>query len=218
MSRLQQDRWRGRPWAVPLVLSAALAAAASPTVLAGEAAQTVETSAATDATNAADSAAQSSISAVEEDRRLAQRIGRRLAWDAKLAPYDLEVQVNNGIVNLSGSVSTMAESHRARRIADETAGVGGVVNALYIDPALAPFDEGHAPAPPDDQTLEERLQVALAHDADLADETIQVEVDDGIVRLDGTIGDAAFEMRAKRVAKSLYGVERVKSNLEVSAP
>jgi osmotically-inducible protein OsmY len=112
----------------------------------------------------------------------------------------------------------MAESHRARRIANETAGVGGVVNALYIDPALAPFDEGHAPAPPDDQTLEERLQVALAHDADLADETIQVEVDDGIVRLDGTISDAAFEMRAKRVAKSLYGVERVKSNLEVSAP
>lgn len=160
---------------------------------------------------------QAGMAAVDEDRRLAQRIERRLAWDAELAPYDLKVSVNNAIVNLSGSVSTLAESHHARRMANETEGVAGVVNALYVDPALVPFDHRSA-EPPDDETLAQRLEVRLAHDPDLADETIEVEVDDGIVRLQGTLKDYTSEMRAKRLAESLYGVERVHSELEVATP
>lgn len=155
-------------------------------------------------------------SAVDEDQMLERRMERRLDWDAKLAAYDLDVKVNNSIANLSGSVATIAESHRARRIADETEGVGGVVNALYVDPALIPFDE-RSPERPDDAELTKRLEIALAHEPDLAHADVQVEVDDGIVRLSGTAGDYTSEMRAKRVAESLFGVERVKSDLEVVA-
>ncbi|WP_462322226.1 BON domain-containing protein [Halochromatium sp.] len=160
---------------------------------------------------------QAGMAAVDEDRRLAERIERRLAWDAELAPYDLEVSVNDGILNLSGSVSTTAESHRARRMANETEGIGGVVNALYVDPALVPF-KNRSVGPPDDETVAKRLEVRLAHDPDLADETIEVEVEDGIVRLHGTLRDYSSEMRAKRLAESLYGVERVNSELEVATP
>lgn len=165
----------------------------------------------------ASSGHQAGMAAVDEDKRLAQRIERRLAWDADLAPYDLEVGVNNAIVNLSGSVSTLAESHHARRMANETEGVAGVVNALYVDSALVPFEHRSA-EPPDDETLAKRLEVRLAHDPDLADETIEVEVEDGIVRLQGTLKDYTSEMRAKRLAESLYGVQRVDSELEVAAP
>lgn len=207
-------------WITPWFLGASLAAAAPTPALAGESSLTAKTRTAPNAAEAVDvdPTTQPAVSSVDEDRRLAQRVGRRLAWDARLAPYDLEVKVNHGIVNLSGSVSTMAESHRARRIANETSGVGGVVNAVYIDPALIPLEEGRAPEPPDDPTLTDRVRVMLADDSDLADEAIEVEVEDGIVQLDGTIRDYASEMRARRIAKSLYGVERVRSELDVATP
>ena len=157
------------------------------------------------------------MAAVDEDRRLKQRIERRLAWDVELAPYDLEVKVNNSIVNLSGSVSTMAESHRARRLANEAKGVGGVVNALYVDPALVAF-ENRSLEQPADETLAQRLQVRFDHDPDLANESIEAEVEAGIVRLHGTITDYSSEMRAKRLAESLFGVKRVSSEFEVNTP
>lgn len=222
MKRRRHNRYAG--WrAIPLVilvviLGAAMIGASSGRLLATESDTRPHTEGATNAAEMQGVSEQTKMAAIEEDRRLARRIERRLAWDAKLAPYALEAKVNDSIVNLSGSVATLAESHRARRIANETNGVGGVVNALYVDPALAPY-EGRSPTPPADATLTERLEVTLAHDADLADdESIQVEVENGIVRLDGAVVDYSSEMRAKRVAGSLYGVERVESGLEVAAP
>ncbi len=214
----QDDRSSGWPGAAPLILGVALAGAGLSLALASNASGMSETGTTPSGAEASKSTDQTGMAAgVDEDRRLAQRIERRLAWDVKLAPYDLEVTVNNSIVNLSGTLSTMAESHRARRIADETKGVGGVVNATYVDPALIPFED-QSLTPPDDETLTKRLKVTLANDPALAVETIQVEIEDGVVRLHGTLRDYTSEMRAKRVAESLYGVERVDSELTVAAP
>lgn len=215
----QDHRLRGRLGAASLILGVALASTGLGPVLAADASEMSETETSESEVDAhpLGSSNQAAMAAVDEDRRVEQRIERRLAWDAEFAPYDLEVKVNNGIVNLSGSVSTMAESHRARRLANETEGVAGVVNAIYVDPALVAF-ENRSLERPDDETLTKRLQVRFAHDPDLANETIKAEVDEGIVQLHGTVKDYSSVMRAKRLAESLFGVKRVSSELDVTTP
>lgn len=205
---LLDRRWARVALAAP---SLALWLAATAMTAAGE----TPNEAAPGAAGAGRSSSDAALTGVAEDKRLAQRVEQRLAWDAELARYPLDVNVNAGIANLSGSVSTLAESHLARRIASDTQGIAGVVNGLYVDPTLRAF-AGSAPKPPDDATLAERARITLARDPDLADESIQVEVADGVVRLTGAVQDYTSDTRAARVIESLYGVERVVTELEVS--
>jgi hypothetical protein len=81
--------------------------------------------------------------AIDSDFLIEERIERRLAWDGELALFRLAAKVNEAVVTVVGTVSASAESHRARRIANEVTGVLGVVNGITIDPALAHFAGTH---------------------------------------------------------------------------
>lgn len=153
------------------------------------------------------------LQGVDEDARLEELIERRLAWDRELAPYRLEATVNQGVVNLTGTVSTQPESHRARRITEDTQGVLGVVNGLMVDTALVPF-AGDQLTKPDDATLRERVSSVLEGDYGLSAGEIDVRVEDGRVVLSGRVPEVADQMRAGRIARSLYGVEYVENNIQ----
>jgi hyperosmotically inducible protein len=141
----------------------------------------------------------------DTDALLEERIERRLAWDRELAPFRLAVEVNDAVVNLIGTVSTIPESHRARRIANDTVGVIGVVNGVAIDPALEAF-AGTLMKRPDDATLAQRISESLAEDLSVDATDIEVTVEDGHVVLGGQVSDAAHRERAERIARSLFGV------------
>ncbi len=57
----------------------------------------------------------------------------------------------------------------------------------------------------------------LAAADDLRDSTINVDVDNGVVTLAGTVANAAQKAKAESVAKSIDGVKSVKNMLKVSA-
>jgi BON domain len=57
----------------------------------------------------------------------------------------------------------------------------------------------------------------LAAADDLRDSTINVDVENGVVSLNGTVASAAQKTKAETVAKSVEGVKSVKSMLKVSA-
>ena len=56
----------------------------------------------------------------------------------------------------------------------------------------------------------------LAAADDLRDSTINVDVDNGVVTLSGTVASAAQRTRAEQVAKSVEGVKSVRNQLKVS--
>ena len=56
----------------------------------------------------------------------------------------------------------------------------------------------------------------LAAADDLRDSTINVDVDNGVVTLTGTVASAAQKTRAEQVAKSVEGVKSVRNELKVS--
>lgn len=147
-------------------------------------------------------AAQEGVAAVNEDARLEALIERRLAWDRKLAPFELDVEVNDAIVNLTGTVATSPESYLARRIAQDVRGVDAVVNGIYVDPALEPF-AGKRLAPPSDEELEERVRKALSGDRNVDVEQVEVSVNDAVVTLNGQVANIFQKQRAERVARSL---------------
>ena len=60
-----------------------------------------------------------------------------------------------------------------------------------------------------------RFELAAADD--LRDSTINVDVDNGVVTLSGTVANAAQKAKAEQVVKSLDGVKSVKNQLKISA-
>jgi len=150
------------------------------------------------------------------DARIERHVARRLAWDAELAPFDIDVAVNDGIVRLSGAVSTATESHQAFRIADQIKGVSGVVNAIRVDEALEPYVGGQTQQPSDAE-LEERIREVLDRTASLAADQIAVSVEDGHVRLSGKVVGVADRVIAGRIVRSLFGVRGVVNDTEPGA-
>jgi osmotically-inducible protein OsmY len=148
---------------------------------------------------------------------LKTRVARRLGWDRELAPFQLEVEVNGAVVKLIGAVSTGAERQRADRIAHDIAGVLAVVNGLTIDPTLAPSDENLL-ASPDDTTLEKRIAEVLDGDVQVAAENIQVNANDGHVSLRGRVPDLTQQVRAGRIARSLFGVRSIDNKIRLAQP
>jgi BON domain len=67
-----------------------------------------------------------------------------------------------------------------------------------------------------DTTLDARVAVRIHWDKELADADIQVQpAGPGVVRLHGTVADAAQHQRAKNLAESTQGVEQVVNDLVI---
>ena len=62
-----------------------------------------------------------------------------------------------------------------------------------------------------------KARYELAAADDLRDSTINVDVDNGVVTLTGTVANAAQRAKAEQAVKTLDGVKSVKNTLKVSA-
>jgi BON domain len=68
-----------------------------------------------------------------KDNVLRERIAARLRWDALLADVRIDVQVIDHEVELKGTVKNDAQRRRAADIAETTAGVQAVNEALRVE-------------------------------------------------------------------------------------
>jgi hyperosmotically inducible protein len=68
-----------------------------------------------------------------------------------------------------------------------------------------------------DMWLWVKARFDLAAADDLRDSTINVDVDNAVVTLTGTVANAAQKTKAETIAKSVEGVKSVKNELKVSA-
>lgn len=71
--------------------------------------------------------------ALPKDNVLRERIAARLRWDALLADARIDVQVTGQEVDLKGTVKNDAQRRRAADIAETTAGVQAVNEALQVE-------------------------------------------------------------------------------------
>lgn len=144
------------------------------------------------------------------DADVAQHVRRRLGSSASITSYSsagLGVRVSDGVVTLSGTVNSFAESQQAALLASETRGVKAVVNNLTFS----------YPKQRSDAEIQHDVDTTLAHDVYLSGRPIRVTVSHGLVTLAGTVGSAYQKQRAGTAARLVWNVDDVDNQLKVVA-
>ena len=135
-----------------------------------------------------------------EDALLKADIREALAIDPAAEAFEVEVQVRNGAVTLTGDVDSWAEKRLVGKIAKGVRGVEKFTNNLDV--------ESRTQRP--DREIRQEIQERLAWDLWIDDALIDVAVKDRVVELSGAVGSLLEKTRALNKAR-VVGVEAVDS-------
>ena len=141
------------------------------------------------------------------DFEIKQQVLRELKWDSRIAWAQIGVDVREGIVTLSGIVSTYAKKTAAQQAAHRVGGVLDVANEIEVRPAGA---FAHT-----DEEIARAVRHTLEWDALVPDERIRSTVSDGWVTLEGDVDVWREREDAERSVLRLAGVVGVINKLTV---
>lgn len=128
--------------------------------------------------------------------------------DPRVAPFDPEVNVAQGVVTLSGIVDNVKARNAAAQAARNTYGVVGVRNLIEVQPR----------SPLSDRDLDRYVSIALSRDIFVTDQPIEVSVADSVVTLSGTVSTYFERAHAEDVASRMVSVRDVVNELRVTYP
>jgi hyperosmotically inducible periplasmic protein len=152
------------------------------------------------------------------DSWIKMKIYTQFVPEKALDDSDIDVDIKSGMVTLNGTVMTAAGRDRAVAIAKATDGVKEVTDNLRIAPGSSTpvATSGSAPIRMSDGFIKARIYGQLTNEAALEGSDIDVDVDDSIVTLKGTVRSEAGRTRAATIAKGVAGVKSVNDRLTIS--
>jgi osmotically-inducible protein OsmY len=186
-------------------------------------------------------AAQTKAATPPDDGALKSKIETRLKGNATLKDDSIDVAVDHGVVTLKGTVDSKAESDRAAGLA-KIAGVTSVENKLEVhsnatgttgkDESTADkVKEGSKKAVDKtkdaasevgeavtDAWITTTLKADFVNEDTLKGSNINVDTNNHVVTLKGTVASAAGRARAVEIAKTTKGVKRVVDTLTIAPP
>ncbi|MEV4483397.1 BON domain-containing protein [Micromonospora coxensis] len=130
-----------------------------------------------------------------------------LTWDPRVSPTEVGVTVTEGVVTLTGWVDSYAAKWAAERAAHRVARVRAVANDLTV--RIGPSSERTDPE------IASAAERALAWDAFVPVENLEVTVAGGWVTLRGTVEWEYQRRAAERVVGRLTGVRGVSNGVTV---
>ena len=141
------------------------------------------------------------------DNDLKQLILRELKWDSRVCWGNINVEVKDAVVTLSGSVPSYAQKIAAQEAAHRVMGVFDVANDIEVKPVdrLARVDMEIASA----------VRNALDWDALVPDGLIRSTVSDGWVTLEGEVNYGRERTDAERAIRRLAGVIGVNNQITI---
>lgn len=177
------------------------------------------------------------------DKTLDERVERRIKADPSLKKHDIDVSVSGGVVTLTGKVASESERERAARLAT-ISGVTRVDNQIVVDPSATrgttgtlkektkegaeKTKEGVGKAAGKtkdavsktgevitDAWITGRVKSRFIGEDSLKDSDINVDTDNHVVTLKGTVMSPAGRAKAVEIAKNTEGVRRVVDQLTV---
>jgi osmotically-inducible protein OsmY len=140
------------------------------------------------------------------DEEIRADVIEQLIWDDRVNAANVRVEVEDGIVTLSGTVPTYLARLAAADAARLIPGVLSAVNELTVGTDAAGLG---------DRYLEAQVTEALSWNPDLDASEIEVQVQDSVATLRGTVGSAWKVERAEEVASDVSGVVAVVNELTV---
>jgi osmotically-inducible protein OsmY len=143
----------------------------------------------------------------KNDHDIKADIARELAWDSRVAPTEIGVQVKDGVVTLAGTVDSWAKVRAAVEAAHRAPGVLDVANDLAVNPAGS--------AHRSDADIAQAVRHALEWDVTVPDRQIRSTVTGGIVTLEGIVAGWSQRVDAEQAVERLTGVRRVANELKI---
>ena len=145
--------------------------------------------------------------APHDDGWIARAVAEELEWAPHVDAAHIDVTVQDGIVQMTGYVSTLVEKKAAERAVWHVAGVRGIVANLDI---RRPAAHLHS-----DEEIARRAADVLDWDAQLPGADIKVQVEDGVVTLIGGVDWQYQREDAEARVHHLAGVLAVRNDLVV---
>lgn len=155
------------------------------------------------------------------DDTLRDRIDYRLETTDAVKKYDLHVKVDAGVAMLTGTVATAAQKTEAGTLANIT-GVSRVDNQIAIDKGVDTTLAAHTKnglrktgGAITDGWITTKVKWFYMGDDLMKDSSINVDTNNRIVTLAGTVKSGAAKTRAEALASSTDGVMSVVNHLVV---
>ena len=133
-------------------------------------------------------------------------VGDALSKSPELKDKNIDVQVKNRTVTLSGALETAAQKYNAEQIAWQASGVQGVTNNISATSASAAPETA-------DEKLARRVEFELYSTRAVSLKNIQIDVNNGTATLTGNAGSRAERLLAEKIAQSVEGIRKVVNNL-----
>ncbi len=147
-----------------------------------------------------------------DDAALLTSVKSALVSDPVTEAGEINVDVNRGVVKLSGFVDTPKEKSAAGDLARKVDGVQSVQNDIAVKESDSTTGEVI-----DDSILTAKVKAALIESSETKAHQINVETKEGVVQLSGFVDDAGAKAAATSVVKSVTGVKDVRNELSVKS-
>ncbi len=140
-----------------------------------------------------------------DDKDITNHIEIEMWTDQAVPSNAIDIKTQDGVVTLSGSVDNILAKERAEKIAEVTVGVIAVVNQIKVIP----------PVMRDDNDIKKAVKDALLQDPATESYEVNVKVDDGVVKLTGTVDSWQEKQLCATVTKAVKGVIDIDNKIDI---
>ena len=159
--------------------------------------------------------AQDTTDRTRSDAEITARVKSALIGNDETKARQINVETENGIVQLSGFVDSEQMKSTATTTARGVSGVQEVRNELVVRQG----GERSAGRATDDTVIAAKVKSKLAADSGLGTASnVNVEVRRGVVQLSGFVGSIEQKQEAEEIARRVAGVTDVRNSISVELP
>jgi osmotically-inducible protein OsmY len=144
------------------------------------------------------------------DTQIHRDVLEELKWDSRVDETEVGVQVENGVVTLTGNVTSWAKRMAAQEAARRVIGVLDVANDIRVK---VPGGLTRT-----DTEIARAVRQCLEWDVFVPDEKITSTVSEGWVTLEGAVERWSQSNAAERAVRNLAGVSGVINRITVKVP
>jgi osmotically-inducible protein OsmY len=147
------------------------------------------------------------VSAREDlpEEKIISAIESELFIDPAVSSHLVDVELNNGVVTLSGTIDNILAKERAEKLTETVRGVTAIINKINVEPVEK-----------SDTQLRADIMSALLKNPVTESYELQARVNNSVVTLSGSVESWAEKQLAEKVAKSVSGVKEVVDNINVT--
>jgi osmotically-inducible protein OsmY len=147
---------------------------------------------------------------VKRDLEIQQQVMQELRWDTRVEASNIGVEVTDGVVTLSGTVTTYPQKIAAQESAHRVIGVLDVANDLQVH-----LGGGHART---DADIAQAVRHTLEWTVLVPSDNVHTTVTNGWVTLEGSVSTWRQRLDAESAVRYLTGVSGVTNKIVVAAP